>query len=477
MHAQRANHANSAPGGHWPAHPHTKRVTYDYVVDTALQESTPSIEAQPDRRPASHQHPRPGFTSIRSWWVGISIPFWIAASRIALGVVFAHLVIVLLPQSRQHLPGATLNNGTWLGAFDRWDSAYYLDIAQHGYPAHAAAQTVFFPGYPLLISLVHGVTFGTLSYLHSALAVSWLAFTAAAVVLYRLATKLYGQRVGLIATGLFCWFPATLFFMSPYSEALFAFEIVAVLALLERRSFLAAALVAGYASATSPESIGLTLALMAGVVLAGKGIKWALAYGAVSGIGLFGYMMFLWAQYGRPFEFISEQKRWMRSEHFPFVGLYRNILALRHWPGSGQPFGGTIPTLTNFRWVWLLDDAALVVGSLLVLALVAMCVARWKSHSAPPTLGSETGPIPLPLVVVTFVIVLLAACTTIAPFAGPTWASSEGQARFISVVMPLYVAGALVVRRHTALICFAVGGSVIVALILQAMYNLGYWVT
>jgi hypothetical protein len=43
--------------------------------------------------------------------------------------------------------------------------------------------------------------------------------------------------------------------------------------------------------------------------------------------------------------------------------------------------------------------------------------------------------------------------------------------------VPLFVAGALVIRRRPSLVAFAVGGSVIVALVFQAMYNLGYWVT
>ena len=89
----------------------------------------------------------------------------------------------------------------------------------------------------------------------------------------------------------------------------------------------------------------------------------------------------------------------------------------------------------------------------------------------------ERGAVPLTFVVVMLVIVGIAACTTISPYALPTYASSEGQARFISVVFPLYVAAALLVRRYVALIGLAVAGSVALALLFQALYNLGYWVT
>jgi mannosyltransferase PIG-V len=420
---------------------------------------------------------------VRRFWGGISVPFWISASRIAIGVLFAHLVVVLLPQSRQHLPGGTLNPGTWLGAFERWDSAYYLGIAQHGYPLHATQHTAFFPGYPVLVAVAHGVTLGALSFLQSAMVVSWLAFSAASILLYRLLTKLYGQRIGLIATVLFCWFPASLFYLSPYSEALFALEIVAVLFLIERRRFLAASIVAAAASATSPESVALTIALVVAVLLAKKGVLRALVYGAISGTGLLAYGIFLWVRFGNPFEFISVQKFWMRSEHWPFVGLYRNVLALRHFlSGPGTPFGGAVPTNTNIRWMWLLDDASLVLAAVLFVAMVWMWRYRARSAGVPelsvePVTSSEGAPIPVSFLIVSFVIVLLAACTTISPYALPTYASSEGEARFVSIVMPLYLSGALLVRRHVALICFAVGGCISLALLFQGMYNLGYWVT
>jgi hypothetical protein len=360
--------------------------------------------------------------------------------------------------------------------------------------------TAFFPGYPILIALVHGLSVGNLSYYSSAIVVSWAAFVAGAIVLYRLAARLYSPRVALIATVLFCWVPTSLFFLSPYSEGLFSLEIAGVLLLLERRQFLPAALVAAYASATSPESFALTVAIVLAAVMAGKAVRWVVAYAALSGVGLACYMVFLWARFGNPFKFIAVQHDWGRSEVLPFVGLYRNILALHDYlVGPGPAPGGTGVTWANLRWVWLLDDAALLVSTFLVLALVYLCLTRWPADEHgrgadaipmdgadsgeggllryPTAAQSEAAPVPVSFVVVAFLIVALAACTTISPYARPVWASSEGLARFVSVAVPLYVAAALVVRRSAALIAFAVGTSAILALLFQAMYNLGYWVT
>jgi hypothetical protein len=445
----------------------------------AVQETALGAGREPAPPPSEVNPSASSHGAIRQHWSGVTIPIWVATSRIVLGLLFAHLVVVLLPQSRQHFPGGTLSTNSWLGSFDRWDSAYYVGIAQHGYSVHLASQTAFFPGYPLVVALGHSLSLGLLSYLQSAMVVSWVAFVAGAVVLHQLASKLYGPRVALIATALFCWFPASLFFMSPYSESLFALEILVVLTLIERKQFLAASLVAAFASATSPESVALTLALVVAAVLAGTRVVRVVAYGAISGIGIGIYMLFLWARFHSPIEFVTVQKFWRRSEHFPFVGLYRNVLALRHYlVGPGPPLGGSSPTFTNIKWVWLLDDGALVLGFLLVLALAALCVSRWRSHGEPGiALGEDTGPIPVSFVVVSTIIVMLAACTTISPYALPTYASSEGEARFVSVAVPLYISGALIVRRSAGLICFALGGCVILALLFQGMYNLGYWVT
>jgi hypothetical protein len=467
-----------AIGDNIGAHP----VTYDDAVDMAVQEAPALVGQGNPSGTAEPPSPRPSFSAIQSArrvWSAVSVPFWICVSRIGLGLVFAHLVVVLLPQAHQHLGEGTLSGGTWLGAFDRWDSAYYVGIAQHGYSLTHPSQTAFFPGYPMLITVVHALTFGTLGYVASAMVVSWAAFIGASVLLYRLGERLFSQRVALIATVLFCWFPASLFFISPYSEALFAFEIILFLTYLERHRYLAAAAVAACASATSPESVALTVTLLVAMALARQGVVRIVAYVALSGLGVGAYALFLWARFGHPFDFISVQQFWKRVETFPFVGLYRNVNALQHFfVGPGQPPGALLPTYANIKWVWILDDTALVVAAAATLALIAMAVTRRRTRAEGTLLvASETAAIPLPLVMVAAGIVLLAACTTISPYGLPVYASSEAEARFVSIAMPLYLAVALLIRRRTALICLAVGGCVMFALVFQALYNLGYWVT
>jgi hypothetical protein len=286
--------------------------------------------------------------------------------------------------------------------------------------------------------------------------------------------------VALVAVLLFCWVPTSVFFLSPYSEALFALEIAVVLSLLEREHFWAAAGVAAFASATSPESVALTLAIVVAAFIARRGLARIAGYAVVSGLGIAAYACFLWVRFGDPFEFVRALHDWRRSQLPPFVGLYRNVLALKDYlVGPGPPANGTAVTWSNLRLMWILDDLALVVATLLVLVLAWMCVSRWPSGArrAGAVAGGESAPIPASFVVVPAVIVALAACTTISPYARPVWASSESLARYVSVAVPLYVGAALIVRRSVGLVVFAVGTCAVAALLVQAMYNLGYWVT
>ena len=431
-------------------------------------------------------HPRRSGNRVAVFWRFYRLPFWIVTARIGIGMVFAHLLLTLFPQSIQHLGFGTLNHGTWFGAFDRWDSAYYTSIAAHGYPVAQPVYSAFFPGYPLLIRLVHELSFGQLPYVQSAMVVSWASFTGATLLLYQLGVRHFDRRVALIATGLFCWFPASLFLLAPYSEALLALEILAVVALLDRRHFVAAAVVAGYASATSPQAIVLAGAVVLAAILARQAIIKSVGYAVISGAGLIAYGGFSWSTYGSPIEFDKVQKLWQRSENLPFFGLYRNVVALREFfVGPGPSTGGPDVTYANLKYVWILDDVALALAGVLTVVLVWLAVRpRLSARSgtgahAPPRLAvPRTGvSIPASFLVVTLGIVLIAACTTIYPYGSSTFASTEGEARFVSVVFPLFLAAGYLLRRRPGLLVWVVGLSAAAALLFQALYNFGYWMT
>ncbi len=101
--------------------------------------------------------------------------------------------------------------------FARWDSAWYLAIANGGY-GHDAARTAFFPLYPLLIRGV-GVIIG--SDLLAGVLISLVAFAVGLVLLYRLVALELDSEVARVTVTLIAFCPMAYFFSAVYSESLF----------------------------------------------------------------------------------------------------------------------------------------------------------------------------------------------------------------------------------------------------------------
>jgi hypothetical protein len=112
-------------------------------------------------------------------------------------------------------------------AFARHDSGWYFDIARNGYDATAAvaggrSNIAFAPVYPLLMRYV-GRMFGRAPgdvYL-GGIAVSWLSFALAMIVLYRLAALDLPRRRAERAVLLTAIFPFAFFFGAVYTESTF----------------------------------------------------------------------------------------------------------------------------------------------------------------------------------------------------------------------------------------------------------------
>lgn len=115
-----------------------------------------------------------------------------------------------------------------LGGFRRWDAEYFLHISEHGYTYENTL--AFFPLYPLCIKLLR---FGAVNLvpclsvralsLLIGVVINVIFFAKAANALYELGRKvLRDQRKAEIATVLFCFNPASIFFTAPYTESLYS---------------------------------------------------------------------------------------------------------------------------------------------------------------------------------------------------------------------------------------------------------------
>lgn len=115
-------------------------------------------------------------------------------------------------------------------SFEKWDAVYFLHIARHGYTYENTV--AFFPLFPSLVYWVAvGIRFTTFFSLNNtsclilgAMLVNVTCFSLASLILYKLALTVSNNKFDFASMTviLFTFNPARIFFIAPYSEALFS---------------------------------------------------------------------------------------------------------------------------------------------------------------------------------------------------------------------------------------------------------------
>jgi Gpi18-like mannosyltransferase len=145
----------------------------------------------------------------------------------------------------------------------QWDSAFYLDIAQHGYQflgQGMLSNIVFFPLYPFLVFLIAFLLFG-----HYALAgwiVSVVALGFAVVFLWKLAKEFHPDIDPELPIVYLLIFPTAVFLTSVYTESLFLFLSIATFYYLFKKNFLLAGIFGLMASLTRVTGVLLFIPLL-----------------------------------------------------------------------------------------------------------------------------------------------------------------------------------------------------------------------
>ncbi len=237
--------------------------------------------------------------------------------------------------------------GPVVDVWARWDSDWYVQIAQHGY-VWPSSRPAFFPLYPLLIGLLGHALGG-----HTVLAgvlVSLAACAVAFVLFDRLARLKLGDEAANRAVIVLAVFPTTLFLGAVYSESLFLALSLAAFLLAERGRFAAAGVAGGLAALTRPVGLALVPAL-ALFAWRSRHRRQALA-GVTLVPALFSlYPLALWLWIGHPLAFLGAQK-----------GIWR-----RHFSDWG-PLGGFVEGI----------DQRAVKDVLVAATLVALAIVSWR---------------------------------------------------------------------------------------------------
>jgi Mannosyltransferase (PIG-V) len=207
-----------------------------------------------------------------------------------------------------------------LAPLARWDSAWYLRIADSGY-GESAPRAAFFPLYPLAIrglATVFGGSNGAL--LLSAFAVSLAAFVGALALLHRLVVLELGRSAAPATLLLLAVFPAAVFFGAPYSESLFLLLAIGAFYAARTGSWAWAGVCAMLASAT--RSAGLLLVLPLALIWWSSRERRArdAAWLLLAPLGIAAYAAWLGLVEGDGLRFLNVQDAWSRELTLPLAG-------------------------------------------------------------------------------------------------------------------------------------------------------------
>lgn len=252
--------------------------------------------------------------------------------------------------------------GSFTDVWARWDSVFFVRIAEHGYDGASAA---FYPLYPGLVAVLGRVFFG--HYVLAGVVISLAAALGAFLLLHRLALQRLGEEGAWRTVVYLAIFPMSLFLQAVYSESLYLLLVLAAFLAAERGSFKGAGLLSGLAILTRVTGVALLPAL---AILAWRererlrafaGLAVAVPVAAV-------YPLVLWQQLGDPWAFWNAQDQWHRhlSPAGPFGGIWS---ALTHWTPSNAGPQHAVAVNTE--------------GLVALVLFVGLTVVAWRRFGAP----------------------------------------------------------------------------------------------
>ncbi len=280
-------------------------------------------------------------------------------------------------------PSLTRDLGWVTDVWARWDSVWFLRIAEHGYGAAQDAATAFYPLYPLALAGV-GRAFGG-HYVAAGIVISLAAALGAFVLLYRLAEVKLGADGARRAVLYLAVFPMALFLGAVYSESLFLLLAIGAFFLGERRRWLGAGALTGLAMLTRIAGVALLPAL---VVMAWRQPeRWkALLRLCVAPLIFAAYPLYLGIDQGDAFAFTRSQGFWNRhlSHAGPLGGIWDGLRAA--WAGVEQLVSGSH---THVYWTPVQNTDPMRAAAVnlecfaFLVLLIALTVIAWRRFGAP----------------------------------------------------------------------------------------------
>lgn len=231
----------------------------------------------------------------------------------------------------------------------RWDTGWYMSIANQGYSYNGnpgQQQNVgFFPLYPLTCRLCNVATGMAIPV--CAVLLSNIAFLAGLAALFALITWEVGPDVARSATLLLAFFPASFFFSTMYTESFFLLFSVLAFAAFRKKKLIEGGVWAGLATATRVSGILLFIPLLYESLpyIRERRMRWhVIAACILAGSGLGGFMLYLWISFGDPlayFHIVRGAPHWRGGFALPFRQMGQAFGELLRGQISPAPFDVT----------------------------------------------------------------------------------------------------------------------------------------
>ncbi len=285
-------------------------------------------------------------------WPALRIFLWSRAAIWALAVGTVLLFDDRLNPHRAPWDTPRLHElGPVVDVWARWDSNWYIRIAESGY-SWPSSTPAFFPAYPAVVSGL-GRLLGD-RFVLAGVVVSLTACAAAFVLLHRLVRERLGTGDATRSVLYLALFPTSFFLGAVYGESLFLLLAIATFVLAERGRIGWASVATGLALLTRAQGLALLPALAVFAWRTDRRARnLALLLVPVAMFSVFPIVLEAWVGHG--LAFVDAQRVWERSLS-PFGPL----------GGLGQAIGE--------------GD---LVGPLLAIAMLVLGVLAWRMLGAP----------------------------------------------------------------------------------------------
>ncbi len=362
-------------------------------------------------------------------------------------------------------------HGVWHGSvpqhlFDpwaNWDGQWFIRIASNGY--HLVHSEAFFPLYPLIIRYVEYVTG---NYVLAGTIVAWVAIALALWLLYRIVAARFDATVAAWTVAFLSFFPTSFYLTSVYSESLFLLFSVAAFYFAERRHWALAGLAGMFSVLTRNTGLFLIvpLALLMVEQEHAKGWRgWARAvlrprtlWLLLLPLGMGIYMGYLQWKLGQPLLFADAQRHWGRKLSSPINAVaYATFIA-------GRAVGRVVD-MTHDWWTSPLSPGS-VTNRITQRTIVPwLTLVGWAGVSVAAIRK-------LPLSYTAWSLVLL-----IYPLFFPAGKTPLlSYQRFVLVAFPLFIAAAVLTKRHNITRVVLLAASALLMVWLAATFALWWWV-